>query len=281
MLSIVIPSLRLPEVPSRLDDGQVVKVFDTLLGHVEVRDNNKVFKYSRVSPTTLEDPKQEAEIAQRFKEHPNIVKTLGLFQQGPDYVLVTENAGTDLFYIISSLKAQELRATSPRIFRKLAFETLLSISSALCVIHAAECAHLDVSIENILLRNRTLTLIDFGQAVQKDAKGGWSNAGFHGKATIIAPELCATTFNKDPRPADMWSLGIVFVTLLTGDCFQIDASSAMCIDRVGIKAIIEAKKLQRFFDAPALRVAEKLICSASTRWTAQELQDYLALPSSM
>ena len=79
-------------------------------------------------------------------------------------------------------------------------------------LHSRGFSHRDLSLENILLDdNDHCLLFDFGLAVPHNSK--YNNAV--GKEFYMAPEVYRRE-TYDPSVADMWSLGVILVILLTG-----------------------------------------------------------------
>lgn len=89
--------------------------------------------------------------------------------------------------------------------------------SGLHYLHTNEIAHRDLKCENILIsRSGNVKLADFGFAtycVDLDGVRLLSTT-FCGSTCYAAPEILSGT-PHDPKPADVWSLGVVLYTMLT------------------------------------------------------------------
>lgn len=89
--------------------------------------------------------------------------------------------------------------------------------SGLHYLHSNEIAHRDLKCENILIsKSGNVKLADFGFAtfcVDLDGIPLLSTT-FCGSTCYAAPEILSGT-PHDPKPADVWSLGVVLYTMLT------------------------------------------------------------------
>jgi serine/threonine protein kinase len=112
---------------------------------------------------------------------------------------------------------------------KYTLQTLL----ALYHVHSKGCAHLDLSLENILVADDgNVRLADFGISVQRDVNwmdmqeakaADWSlvgTFGWRGRPAYAAPEVYSCLYGKsapyDAQAADRWSMGVVLYEALTG-----------------------------------------------------------------
>ena len=89
-------------------------------------------------------------------------------------------------------------------------------------------AHMDISMENIMLKNVGLNqlpkvkIIDFGLAHNRNKLHTWmSNRAKIGKLTYMSPEVYYADKFKynywyDTRKADVWCLGVMLFVMLTG-----------------------------------------------------------------
>ena len=94
------------------------------------------------------------------------------------------------------------------------------ILNAITYLHSVGVSHNDLKIENLLLtRKGQLKIIDFGtSAVFKTA---WENdiqlsLGACGSERYVAPEQYIKNREYDPRLGDVWSLGIIYLTMYYG-----------------------------------------------------------------
>ncbi|KAJ8601338.1 hypothetical protein CTAYLR_009755 [Chrysophaeum taylorii] len=130
-------------------------------------------------------------------KHPHIVRLVD-FAPG---ILVMEFGGRSLHDVL--LTGEELPVS-----------VLEDLASALSYMHSNRIAHCDLKPGNILVDSQKhVRICDLGEAqfgrLNKEARGG---PGFW------APEVIRCRRNGtpyDPRPADCWSLGLVFVCIVT------------------------------------------------------------------
>ncbi|CAH0473786.1 unnamed protein product [Peronospora belbahrii] len=112
-----------------------------------------------------------------------------------------------------------------RMKESVAHKYLVDVLSGLRFLHSNGIAHRDVSLENILMRNGSAVITDFGLCVQDSLLS--STSSLHrltareflceemvGKNYYMAPEVVAHE-HYDPKCADIWSTGIAFFILLT------------------------------------------------------------------
>ena len=85
-------------------------------------------------------------------------------------------------------------------------------------------AHRDMSLENVIYDKQTDTvkIIDFGMClkVPRDETTGTflyiPPQGRPGKKNYISPEVLQNTQNFNPMKSDIWALGVILFTMLTG-----------------------------------------------------------------
>ncbi len=162
---------------------------------------------------------QEVNIARRM-EHPNVVRVFDVRQQG----------GL-LFYTMELVEGRTLRDyLNER--RKLSVNDTVAILYEIC--SALEYAHQftvhrDISPENVIIQDKgRLKLIDFGIAKALDETGMTASAVAMGKAYYMAPEQRGDAATVDAR-ADIWSLGVMFFEMLTGQ-LPVGYSSVTSVD---------------------------------------------------
>jgi len=95
---------------------------------------------------------------------------------------------------------------------KQAAEYMKQIISALNHCHANGVIHRDIKPENIMLtKANNVRLIDFG--LSKICHGTFFNTQVMGTPYYMAPEMLDKSYNEK---ADMWSVGVLLYTLVSG-----------------------------------------------------------------
>ncbi|KAI9225752.1 MAG: kinase-like domain-containing protein [Piptocephalis tieghemiana] len=187
--------------------GSVYRARDTLTG----RDYAlKHIRTQQQSGTEILDPIQEAKLHQKCSGHPNIVEAMafldGSSSSSSSYLLMEMCEEGDLFDAISA-------GTLPVVTRRRLF---LEVCAAVSHCHAQGVAHRDLKPENVMLVRGPedgllhAKLGDFGLATSCE-----SLRDNHGSPRYLAPEALGL-FVHDPKPADVWSLGILLAAIVCG-----------------------------------------------------------------
>ncbi len=178
--------------------------------------------------------KSEYSIAKSL-HHPNIVETVRLCTNRGRWNHVMEFCTYGEVY---SLVERKLFGEGPEGFysdadRLCFFKQLLR---GIDFLHSHGIAHRDIKLENLLLdKDGRLKISDFGVAEVFSgehpglrASGGecgknmkevrLSAPGICGSLPYIAPEVLEKNHSYDPRPLDVWSSAIVYLTMTFGGC---------------------------------------------------------------
>ena len=152
-----------------------------------------------------DDPRVEAAILQQIPPHPNIVSLVDQFEHDGFLCLVYKycNLG-DAFELVSKKNGLPLE-TKKNMFHQ--------IVQGLQQVHAADIAHLDISLENVFCQKKQYRLGDFGLA--QSARGNITRR--LGKTAYMAPEIAIRSLQPadyDKRSGDMYSLGVLLFILL-------------------------------------------------------------------
>jgi len=142
-------------------------------------------------------------------EHPGIVRHLSTFSEAGRSHLVFEHIeGSDLHQMMSQRKWRGLKIKE---FRPLASSLVMT----LMFVHAQGFLHLDIKLDNIILAERDSKphFIDFGNC-QRWKQGEKLVEKYDASPDYVPPEV----FHSLPyhSAADVWSLGVVFYILATG-----------------------------------------------------------------
>lgn len=139
-------------------------------------------------------------------DHPNIVKLFHIIETREHTYMVMEHAaGGDLVSHIEKVGCLQEEETQ-RIFRQMV--------CAVSYCHENSIAHRDIKPDNILLDGRgSVKLCDFGLATK--VTSGQRFKGFCGTLEYCAPEIF-TEVEYDAQANDIWSMGVVLYTMVTG-----------------------------------------------------------------
>lgn len=128
------------------------------------------------------------------------------------------NKQCEYTYIVMSLAESDLLDTIISFLSHgYCFENVENIFLSICIglaaIHNAGIAHLDLKPTNILIHKNGLWITDFG--VSEDFICNTSNTGIAGTLPYRPPEVFFG--DKIGLPADIWSLGLIFLDLLCAE----------------------------------------------------------------
>ena len=153
---------------------------------------------------------QEAKAAAALN-HPNIMNIYEIDEQDKSVFMVMELIeGQTLKSYISKLKSG-----SGIPFMK-ATEWMTTIANGLKAAHDKNIVHRDIKSENIMIApGDQLKIMDFGLAKLKGSTGLTKTGTSLGTLSYMSPEQ-AQGLNADQR-SDIWSLGVVFYEMLTGE----------------------------------------------------------------
>ena len=156
---------------------------------------------------TLVRFQREASAASRLS-HPNVVDIYDVGESdGMHYIVMEFIRGRTLKQLIQQRGA--LRVSE-------SIKIMTQLTSAIDHAHKHNIIHRDIKPQNVLVKDDgTVKITDFGIAIANDAVQLTLNNAVMGSAHYLAPE---TAQGKEPTAqVDIYSLGIVFYELLTGD----------------------------------------------------------------
>ncbi|KAG5668120.1 hypothetical protein PVAND_016073 [Polypedilum vanderplanki] len=165
----------------------------------------KIIDKTQLNPTSLQKLFREVRIM-KMLDHPNIVKLFQVIQTDKTLYLVMEYAsGGEVFdYLVmhGRMKEKEARAK----FRQ--------IVSAVQYLHQKRIIHRDLKAENLLLDSEmNIKIADFG--FSNEFTPGNKLDTFCGSPPYAAPELFQGRKYDGPE-VDVWSLGVILYTLVSG-----------------------------------------------------------------
>lgn len=158
----------------------------------------------------------------RDLHHPHIVRLYPL-EEGPRAIYSKRAPNGSWYFAMERLgggSLEELLKRHPRLPIEVAVEIAYQVAMALEYLHARGIAHRDIKPNNILFRRPVqegieAVLVDFGLAQRQRARGLEA-----GTLLYMAPEQIEQerggTARPDPRPADIYALGVVLYRMVTG-----------------------------------------------------------------
>eukprot|EP00928_Gymnodinium_smaydae_P038715 TRINITY_DN26641_c0_g1_i1.p1 TRINITY_DN26641_c0_g1~~TRINITY_DN26641_c0_g1_i1.p1 ORF type:complete len:539 (-),score=104.26 TRINITY_DN26641_c0_g1_i1:96-1652(-) len=153
-------------------------------------DERRMHLHARNVPDP-EDALTEIGVFSILAEHPDVspylLRMLGVFEDGRSTWLVTEFAdGGELYDVVASgnvIAERDVKQYGKQLLEAVTF------------LHRCNIGHRDISLENVLLKDKTVRLMDFGMAVRSHSKSGVPLRYFRsvGKDFYRAPECYLPT----------------------------------------------------------------------------------------
>lgn len=217
----------------------------------------------------LEDPLEEQQILKLLANSPdqgpgsgNIVRLLAEAEDATHQWSIFEYAEKgELFAHVGEGGLDLFR--SKTWFRQIALGTHY--------LHRNNIAHLDLSLENVLLdKYDNAKICDFGMARNLNNVHVSDASDRPGKICYMAPEILAGQ-PYDPKKADVFSLGVDLFLLLTGVLpFQLPAFSDPCFNCIAIGEIarlLDAWDLKEKVCQEAAHLISNMICAEQYRYS--------------
>lgn len=179
------------------------------------RKDNSKYKFAvkkinkkEVQETEINLLRREIEILKEV-DHPNIIKFYETYEDSNFIYIVMEHcSGGELFTKITS--QGHIHETEARIYMN---KMLMAVSH----IHSLKIVHRDLKTENFLFDSKCATkelkLVDFGLS-NKFSRNFEQMHSQVGTIYYVAPEVLKGNYNNK---CDLWSLGVLMFTMLSGD----------------------------------------------------------------
>jgi serine/threonine protein kinase len=191
--------------------GSVYKAFDTVLQRIvalKVPLPELVFS-SRICDQFLREARTAAQL-----NHPNICRIF-------DYGRAGETPYLTMEYVAGSLLSEQHANGRPRWGPWAVADLVKTLAHAMAAAHAQGFIHRDLKPHNIQIRpapGYEPVIIDFGLALRLDSKATASSGDSDPEGTFAYMSPEQLTGDGPPGPhTDIYSLGVVFYELLTGE----------------------------------------------------------------
>lgn len=202
-------------------------------------------------PVTLVRFQREASAASKLS-HPNVVDIYDVGEsEGYHYIVMEYVRGRTLKQLISQRGALDYHE---------AIGIMHQLTSAIVTAHAHHIIHRDIKPQNVLVKDDgTVKITDFGIAIANDAVQLTYYNTVMGSAHYLAPE---TAQGKEPNgQIDIYSLGIVFYELLTGDVPFRGSTPT----EIAIKHLREPMPYPRLFNPSIPQSVENIVLKATAK----------------
>jgi len=195
-----------------------------------------------------EDVLTETMVLEAISKKPNasvfMTSFVGFWQSARYYYLVMEHGGSDMFqFVVTAHQHIQSGKLAVKEWRKFAKYVFWQMSVFLLWLHnSCHCAHLDVSLENMLIQNGEfipqkngqltvatnvrISFCDFGLAEFYDIDPSehtldnidtaYASIKYCGKTQYKSPQVYSRSGVFDGRKADVWSLGVVLFCVCFG-----------------------------------------------------------------
>jgi len=213
-----------------------------------------------LSPHLAESAEYKARLAQEAKAAAalNHVNILGIHE-------INESDGS-FFLVMEYVEGETLRsylngmATGTGLPVAKALDWILQVADGLRAAHAKGIVHRDIKSENIMIDlNGRLKIMDFGLARLRGGSGITKTGASLGTLSYMSPEQ-AQGLPADLR-SDIWSLGIVFFEMLTGEVpFKSEHEAGLLYLIVNQDALTPSeldKKIPRLLDQIVMKMLTK------------------------
>ena len=210
----------------RLDKKIAEGGMSTIYQASTIHDKNEIFAIKILKTTNtsqqIEDIirfRSEATIISQIN-HPNIISIHDFGDIfGRQYMVLEYIYGNTLDYLMNDINELSYKSK---------INIIMQICTALDFIHSIGIVHRDLKPSNIMLENKKIKLIDFGLAHLKEFNNFTDLDTINGTIGYMSPEQCGMINQNIDEKSDLYSLGIIFYQILTGELpFQGESISSM------------------------------------------------------
>ncbi|MBN1897781.1 MAG: diguanylate cyclase [Spirochaetes bacterium] len=199
------------KIKAKLGEGGMASVYRAFDNKAKKEVAIKFLKKNRIS-SFLEDKirfKKEVEIVSKFN-HPGIVKIFGLGEYDNIPYIVMELLKGDSLY--------DLLLKGKRFTIKESVRIIKQITEALDYVHSRNILHRDLKPGNVIIdQAKKIKILDFGLAHVMELRQIKEMAEIIGTFGYMSPEATGIINKPVDERSDLYSLGIIFYRLLTGE----------------------------------------------------------------
>jgi len=217
-----------------------------------------------------------------------LTKLIDFFCDGKNYFLLMEHGGQSFFKHVTGfhkrIKNGELKLKTWKQHVKILFKQMCKFVNWMH--NVAKLAHLDISLENMLIKDCVfengkfkshgqINFIDFGLAKSYAGKKSFDGCTkYVGKQSYQAPEVYfKIPFNA--MKADVWSLGVVLFMLVLGVCpYQTPTNKDPMFVTVHSGHIMEWAKhtnKTKYLSKSLIGLFSHIFCDDDDRWTIKDI----------
>lgn len=194
---------------AQIGRGHYAKVYEAFDRHTGDKVAIKVMPKQHPDPKISQYVKREADIV-RMVNHPNVVKTLDVFETSCDLFIVMEHVSTGNLL-------EFLAAGKNRVNEKNALRIAKQLLQAIAYLHDNDIIHRDIKAENILITtDGTIKVADFGLARRLEGVGSdeYCLSSILGTPAYCSPEV--VTRSHYGKPVDLFGCGVLLYIALSG-----------------------------------------------------------------